>query len=255
MNQENGTGREVKTTITVFTIIEALQQLDGASVSELANHVGLAKSTIHNHVKTLTNKGYLVNSNGYYHLGLKFLDHGYQAQEHLQVTGVISPTLTHLADETGELAWVVVEEHGKAVNLTMSAGDQAVRTADRVGLRTHLHFHAAGKAILAHLPDERVNEIIEEYGLPAATENTITDRDTLFEELHVIQQRGYSFNDCEAVKGLRSVAAPIIADGKVIAAINVIGPSKRLQGEKFRKTIPEAVQGAANAIELKLTYS
>lgn len=255
MGQENGTGREVKTATTIFTIIESVQMLDGASVSELSDHVGLAKSTIHNHVKTLVKNGYLIESNGEYHLGLKFLDHAYHAKQRLRVTDAISPTIEKLAEETGELAWVVVEEHGLAINLNMAETEQAVRTADRTGLRTHLHFHAAGKAILAHLPAERVNEIFEERGLPAATERTITDQRRLEEELETIRERGYAVNDGEAVKGLRSVAAPIIVNGQVIAAITVIGPSKRLKGKKFHEKIPEAVQGAANAIELELTHS
>lgn len=255
MKNETGGGREVKTTRTVFGIIESIQQLDGASVPELADHVGLARSTVHNHVKTLVRNEYLVETNGEYHLGLKFLDHAYHAKGRLRVTSAISPTLEKLAENTEELAWIVVEEHGKAVNLEMAETSQSVRTTDRVGLRTHLHFHAAGKAILAHLPKEQVEEIIETHGLPAATENTITDRKTLEEELEEIREQGCAFNNCEAVEGLRSVAAPIIVNGDVIAAITVIGPSKRLRGKIFRESIPEAVQGAANAIELELTHS
>lgn len=255
MNGENETGREVKTATTAFTIIEYVQRLEGGSVSELAEHIGLAKSTVHNHVKTLVKNDYLIQCGGEYHLGLKFLDHAYHAEQRLQVTGAVSPTLEKLAEETGELAWVIVEEHGKAVNLKMAEGDQAVRTADRIGLRTHLHFHAAGKVILAYLPDDRVDRIVEKHGLPAATEKTITDVESLDEELEAIYERGYAFNDGEAVRGLRSVAAPVIIDGDVIAAVTVIGPAKRLHGKKFREAIPDAVLGAANAIELELTHS
>jgi DNA-binding IclR family transcriptional regulator len=255
MSKKKRPGRGVKTAETVFGVIESVQHLGGASVSEIADHMDLARSTVHNHVKTLAGMDYLIEAGGKYHLGLKFLDHGYHAAQRLPVSDIKSSTLDTLAQKTGEVAWIVVEEHGKAINLTMATGDSAVRTADRVGLRTHLHFHAAGKAILSGLSDDRVDEILSRHGLPAATENTITDRETLEEELEEIRDRGYALNDGEAVESLRSVASPVDLEGEALTAVSVMGPEQRLHGDRFYESIPEAVKGAANALELELKHS
>lgn len=258
-NTRDGTkeaNRGIKTSRTVFAIIESIQELDGATVPELAEHVGLARSTVHNHVKTLLNQGYLTEEDGEYSLGLKFLEYGYTAKSGLRMAELGEPALSDLADETDEIAWIVVEEHGEAVYISGAEGENALHTRlDHVGLRTSLHFTASGKAILAHLPRERVEEIIEESGLPSATNHTITDREELFEELDRIRERGIAFADGEAVEGVRSVAVPIKPNDEVLGSITVYGPKHRLTDDRFRETIPEKLLGAANAIELEYTYS
>jgi DNA-binding IclR family transcriptional regulator len=245
----------IKTTQTVFGIIECLQRNDGATLTEVTNETERAKSTIHSHLQTLKDMEYVVEEDGEYDLGLKFLDHGHHAKKQLPITEAIGSTLEQLAEETGEVAWVMVEEHGKAVCLEVASGDRAVRTLDRTGLRTPLNFHAAGKAILANLPSERLEAILDQHGLPASTPNTITDREELYEELEATKERGYALNDGEAVEGIRSVAAPVMHEDEVVAAVNVQGPTKRLTGSQFRETLPQAVLGAANAIELSYTYT
>lgn len=245
----------IKTAKTVFGIIECLQRNEGATLTEVTNETERAKSTIHSHLRTLEDMEYVVKKNGEYDLGLKFLDHGHYAKQQLAITDAIGSTLEQLAEETGEVAWVMVEEHGKAVCLEVASGDRAIHTLDRTGLRTPLNFHAAGKAILANLPSDCLEEILDRHGLPASTPKTITDREELYDELETIRERGYALNDGEAVEGIRSVAAPVMHEDEVVAAINVLGPAKRLTGSQFKETLPQAVLGAANAIELSYTYT
>lgn len=254
MTESSQSGQGIKTAETVFGVIESIQRLRGASVSEIADHMNLARSTIHNHVKTLVKMGYLTESGGEYQLGLKFLDHGYYASQRLRISDIEGSTLDTLAKKTGEVAWIIIEEHGKAINLSMATGESAVRTADRVGLRTHLHFHAAGKAIMSCMSDDRVEEILSNHGLPAATENTITDREALYRELEQIRNEGYALNDGEAVESLRSVASPVTIGGECLAAVSVMGPKQRLRGDRFYKSVPEDIKGAANALELELEH-
>lgn len=85
------------------------------------------------------------------------------------------------------MANLVVEEYGHGVFLYRSKGPEAVHMDTHAGKRLPMHTTAFGKAILAHFPEERVEEIIEANGLPAHTPKTITDRDTLFEELESIR--------------------------------------------------------------------
>ncbi|MFB6270828.1 MAG: IclR family transcriptional regulator, partial [Halobacterium sp.] len=135
-------------------------------------------------------------------------------------------------------------------------GDRAVHVDTYAGKRIYLHGAALGKAILAHLPEERVDAIVDRHGLPALTENTITDRDVLRDELADVRERGMAFDDEERLDGLRSVAAAVTSpDGDVLGAISIAGPTTRLQDERFREEIPEVVRSAVNVIDLNLTYS
>lgn len=255
MGQRTSRSRTVKTTKTVFRVVELLNQLEGATLPELNEQLDLAKSTIYEHLVTLQELGYVTQDSEGYRLTLRFLDHGIHVKNQWELSGFIGPALKQLAEETGEIAWVVVEEQGRSYILEVAEGDQAVHTVERIGRRAYLHENAAGKAILAFLAPERVDEIIEEHGLPQETAETITDREELEEEFEEIREHECAFMDSEAVRGLRGVAAPIIVRDRILGAISVAGPAKRLSGSRFRSELPDKVQAAANTIELEVAYT
>jgi DNA-binding IclR family transcriptional regulator len=238
-------GRMVKSARTAFEIIEYIHEQDGAELGELADRLDLAKSTIHGYLSTLESLEYLVNEGGRYHLSLKFFYHGTAACNSVPIAGLADETLRSLAEETSLVAWLVVEEHGRAVYLDRVVSDDAVRTYGRVSKRTHLHRPASGKAILAHLPDSRVRNIVDSYGLPGRTEHTITDEDALFEELAGIRQRGYAISEHEVALGVQSVAAPIHHRGEVLGAVSVSGMSNQVDDEYFQSELPDVVALAA----------
>lgn len=246
--------RRVKTSDTVFEIIEKLHELDGVSLAELATELDFAKSTIHDHLATLEAKEYVIRSGDKYSLSLKFLYHGMFAKNRLDISRVGQPVIEELAAQTDEVAWVVVEEHGKAVYLNKAMGERAVQTHAVIGGRGYLHHLASGKTILAHLPDERVDEIIDRHGLPELTPNTVTDRDELEAEFERIREEEIALNDKETVRGLRAAAAPVRRGDHLVGAITVSGPASRLTKERCYEEIKPLLLEAVNEIELKLQY-
>ncbi|SFR64295.1 IclR family transcriptional regulator [Halogeometricum limi] len=251
MAAQGAIGR-VKTTATVFEIVEALDELGDASLTELADHLGLAKSTAYDHLTTMVEHEYVVKDEKRYRLGLRFLKCGVNTKRNLQVSQLAQPVLNQLAEQTNEIAWLLVEEYGQGVYVNKAKGMFAVQAYGKMGTRVHLHNIAAGKAILAHLPEHRVREIIEQHGLPAQTENTITDPEELFEHLAEIRERGVAFQDCESMENFRAVASPVVADGRLHGSLVVSAPKNRMRAEKFREEVPDLVAGAANALELEL---
>jgi len=166
-----------------MNVLTALKELDGAGITELADHLGLAKSNVHNYLNTLHQEGYVRKDGTTYHVGLQLLELGAYARQKRPVYDVAKPELRGLAQETGERVNLLVEEHGMGIYLHNEAGSQAVKVDAYAGSRVHLHNTALGKAILAHLSEERVSEILDWHGMPRTTNNTITDRGELFEEL------------------------------------------------------------------------
>jgi len=241
---------------TTFSIIDALRELDGAGVSELANRLDMPTSTIHDHLRTLEDEEYLINDDGVYRVGARFLELGEQVRNRMKVYNVSRPEVDDLAEETGEHANMLIEEHGRGVFLYKARGADAVQLDTHAGMRVPLQTTAMGKAILAHRPREEAAAMIDRHGMPKVTEQTITDRETLFEELVEVRDRGVAFDDEERVAGMRCVAAPITDDDDhAIAAVSVSGPKSRMRGETFTETIPERVLRSANVIEVNLTYS
>lgn len=246
----------VKTAQTTFAILEELKQRNEATVTELTDAFDLSKSSIHNYLSTLEQEGYVVKEDNTYRVGLRLLDLGGHALHTERIYDIAKDEVTALAEETGELANLLVEEHGRGTYLYRAHGDDAVKTDSYIGQRVYLHNTALGNAILAHLPRDRVTEIIDRHGLPATTENTITDRDELFARLDRVREEKVAFDDEARVKGLRCVAVPIVNNNDTVeGAISVSGPTSRFQGQRFREDLPATLKSVANVIELNITYT
>jgi DNA-binding IclR family transcriptional regulator len=246
----------VKTTQTALVILEHLRENNGMGITELASESGLAKSTVHRHLSTLCDEGYVVKEGDTYHIGLRFLNFGENAKNRKEEYSMAEEKVEELAEETEERVQFIVEEHGYSVYVHRALGRHAVRTDPGIGKRIPLHSVAAGKSILAHMSEEDVWQIIEDRGLPKITKNTITDSETLFEELEMIREQGYSVNDQENLDGLKAIGAPILgADGQVIGALSVSGPTHRMKGEYFESELPDLLLGVVNELELNIAYS
>lgn len=248
--------RQVKSVETSLRIIDILMEEEGARVIELASELGLNKGTVHTHLSTLRENEYVIKEGDTYRLTLKFLDLGEFVRDRIEYYDVVREEVESLAAESGEVAQFATEEHGKAVYIYKAIGDEGVQTASRTGMREYLHCLSLGKAILSVLPRERVDEIIDRHGLPQITENTITDRDELMDELDEIREQGYSTDRGEKIQGLRCVGAPVVSnDGTVIGAISITGPRSRIKGDRWHEELPNMVTRAANVIEINSQFS
>lgn len=237
-------------------IINSLQKLDEAGVTEIADHLGMKKATVHHHLRTLENNELIVQSqNSKYQLGIRFLEYGEYAKQKLPIYEMSIPEVDKLAEKTGELGNLLVEEHGRGIYLHRARGEQAITLDTGTGTRVYLHHTALGKAVLAHLPTPRVEEILDRHGLPQTSENTITDRDALFDELRTIRAQGYAVDNGERVEEVRAVAAPVMKKTEVLGAVSVAGPTSRFEREEFTEELPPLVKEAADVISVNLTYS
>lgn len=242
-----------KVTETVFEIIEAVDELDEPTVTELSDHLDRAASTVHNHLGALQRLGYVVKDDGTYRLSLQFFNMGMSIRNELTRIPMIQSAVDDLARETGEASWAASLENDWVYFICNARGENAIQAYGHLGARRRPHANASGKAILAHLPEETVTEIVDRTGLPAYTENTISSRSELFEELESIRQQGFALNRGERLDGGRAVACPILQDGRPLGSIGVSGPAHRFRDDRFTETLPDAVQGAENIIELELS--
>lgn len=241
-------GRRLQTTDTSLAIVDLLKQLDGATMPEIADRLGLANSTVHGHLKTLEANRLVVKESNEYHLGLRFLSYGNSARRRKPEYQFAQEHVDRLASATSEGANFCVEEHGQIIELdAASVADDPVYF---VGRSSDMHNTAVGKAILAEMSDEEVREVVDCWGLSAYTDNTITDEGALFEALERIRETGLSFNREELLDGLSSVAAVVKRpDGSVLGALSVGGPTYRVGGEKLEQEFPELLRERKRAFE------
>lgn len=246
--------RTVKTADTLFDIIERLQERDNGRVTEIANDLQLAKSTVYDHLATLETKGYVVKEGERYRLALRFLDHGTYVRDTYQLGDSVRDPLSRLAADTGEAAWFLVEEKRRAVYLYRVLGDRALTIHGRIGKAAPLHAHAGGKAIFAQFSDERFEDIVDQRGLREFTDKTITDVDSLVEELTRIREQEYASEREELTEGIASIAAPVFRDGMIYGSVCISGPSNRVIGTWSDSSPVGRVLAAAEEISVRMTH-
>ncbi|ELZ30553.1 ArcR family transcription regulator [Halosimplex carlsbadense 2-9-1] len=254
-----GSPRTLSTVSTAMEAVKAIEATDGTGVTELADRLDISKSSAHAYLATLEQSGFLVNRDGRYELSLMFFVLGEYARNRSLLDEMIIRKLDELAAETAHYTHLVTEENGRGINLYKGKGEAAVgddyQRAKRQQ-RDYLHITASGKAILAFLPQHRVEAIVDRHGLPRRTANTITDREELFDHLATVRERGYAVNDEEEIEGLRAVGAPIRdRDGDVLGSISISGPTSLVDGDTFYEALPERVMETANIIEVNRNMS
>lgn len=244
----------VRTTEKSFRVVEQMQQHDGSRIYELEEELDMTKGAIHNHLSTLREQGFVNKEGDEYRLSLQFLTLGGQVRSDYPIYELGRQKIDQLANDTGMLTNLATEENGQGVYLYQSKGEYAVSLDTYVGYRIHLHYTGIGKAILAYLPRERVEEIIDSWGLPRATENTITEPSALFDELETIREQGYALDQEERTEGLACIAAPVLLDDEVLGAISISAPTRRLGTGRFDDEIIGEVESTANELALDIKY-
>ncbi|QFU84820.1 IclR family transcriptional regulator [Natronorubrum aibiense] len=240
------------TTDTSLTVIETIQELDGATPAELAATTELSKSTVYKHLYTLSQHGYVISDGNEYRLGTRFYHIGMYVRNRSKVYELAGKYVIELAEQSNEESDFGIEENGRIVTLFDSVGSSA-KPSSRLNNYEYMHTTAIGKAILARLPESRVNEIVDRWGLPELTEETITSRSELKAELDRIRERGYAINDQESIPGKR--VAGVIAkdpDGNIIGGFTISGPAYRIEDTDLHQEFPDILQRVVPDFEREL---
>lgn len=245
----------VQTTETTFDIVDVLLERDRCTIDELTDELDMTESTAYRHLSTLENRGYVIRENNQYELSLKFLTVGGYLRRQVPAYSVIKDEVDELAEETGERSQFIVREGDERVYLYTESGSRRVETGAYTGRRGPIYASAAGKAILAHLPDRRREAVFEDIDFTQVGPNTITDPSELDEELAAIRERGYALNFEESTKGVHAIGTVVQANGEIIGALSVSGPATRLQDDQLRSELPGVVRAASNELELHIEHA
>jgi DNA-binding IclR family transcriptional regulator len=137
-------------------VLEEVIDRDGARISELAAEMDMTKGSIHNHLSTLREERYVTKDEvtDVYEPSLKFLTIGGKIRGEYDIYDHGREKIDALADETGHLANLMVEENGLGIYLYQSRGENAINLDTYTGHQIRMHNIAIGKAMLASLPRE-----------------------------------------------------------------------------------------------------
>lgn len=247
--------KTVEATANSFEILEALvAATEPLGVTELADSVGLSKGVVYNHLGTLSELGYVQKSDGKYRPSLQLLALGSRTRNRDGTYRAARNHVDNLAQTTGEVTTLFIEEDGFGICTYMAADTDSWSPDYVCGDRVPLHVTAPGKAILATLGPERVDEIIADHGLSPVTAHSISDRQTLHTELQRVRDDGFAFSREEQFDGIVGVATSFGLDERgPAAAIGVCGPQDRLSGRYLKEDITGQVISTAKSIQVNLT--
>jgi IclR family KDG regulon transcriptional repressor len=225
------------------------------SLRDLAEATQLNKNTVFRVLHTLTEHGYLVKRRHDYEIGVKLVQLSNGHFRHKGLVEVCGPFLQGLRDEFRESVNLGVLEGGQIRYVDVRESPYRFRLAERVGGSDHLHCTALGKAWLAHLPSERVRQLLKQQGMPKQTERTIVTLGAMKTELERVRSRGFAEDDEESMAGAYCVGAPVLdSGGAPVGAISISGPTTRFERGLAGNAIAQ-LQAAIAKIRTEMGYT
>jgi DNA-binding IclR family transcriptional regulator len=204
------------------------------SLAEISLRLDMPKSTTHAILRSLVAEGLIEKVGGEaYALGTAILALSQSVRVNVEIRDRAAPHVRALADLAGESVYLTLREGDRILYIYAVESSRRLIARTAVGDRMPMHCTGVGKAILGHLPEAEVRGILDRVGMPRVTPNTITDLDVLLEELRVIHERGYSYDNSENEIGNYCVGAPIFgAQGQVIGGCSIAGTDPEIIGSR-----------------------
>ncbi len=213
------------------------EQPDGrATLTDLAQQLGLASSTAHRLLTTLEQERYVRfdPDERLWSVGVQAFVTGCSFKGTRSLAALARSHMRRLMEASGETVNLAVEDDGQAMYLGQVECRQMMRAFARPGLRVPLHCSAVGKAILSGMSDRSRARILHSRGMPRLTVKTITTPAALRADLQRALALGYAIDDEEHAVGLRCIAAAIRDEaGEVIGAISASGPMARIVDDRI----------------------
>ncbi len=230
------------------------------SLSELAKQSDLSIGAIQRLTYTLENIGLLERDprTKRFRTGPRMISLALAIARNLELTKVAHPFMQALSDEIGEVVGLGALEGDSIILVDIIHTQQPRQLLNinrNIGAEIPPHATATGKAILAFLPDSRVEEILSSRGLPKFTTNTINSIKSFQKELEQVRSQGFSTAFDENVYGLTTIGAPVRnSDGDVNAAMIIMIPSMKISRGKFISAYKKKVIQTADQISLAMGH-
>ncbi|MEK5232239.1 IclR family transcriptional regulator [Lysinibacillus sp. FSL K6-0232] len=218
-------------------------------VRELAKEMNISHSIVYRILATFEQHGFLIQNpeTKKYELGLRFLEYGQMVKDKLNLSDFVLPIMRNVADTVKESVFLTWLDGADGVTVEIAESSQTIKFSVSIGTRTPLYIGASCKTIMAFLPEEKQQEIMD-HGMKKLTPDTITDPAAMLADLEKIQQQGWCFTTGEYAHSVFGLGVPLFNSKKeVIASLTIAGPIYRKPTEdKLPEMINVLQYGAMN---------
>lgn len=223
---EEGVAGPLGSVDNALRLISYVLERNEVRLSDVACHLGISKSTAHRLLSTLASRGFVTQTRSRTYLRGRVLANREQAVVGHKVQALVRERLERLCGDVGETCSYVVLE-GNGIRFIDQVMGPAPAVMAKLGILLPAHTNSGGKALLAQLSDEAVEDLYPR-GLPKSAGRGPRSVPQLRRELATIRRRGYGVNVDEAARGVTAVGRHLrVPHGEVLGAMIIASPSMR----------------------------
>ncbi|MFH5228272.1 IclR family transcriptional regulator [Antrihabitans spumae] len=248
-------GAAVQSVDRALLVLEILAAQGSAGITEIADELGVHKSTVSRLVGVLEKRGFVeqLSDRGKYRLGFTVVRLAGATVAGQDLSKASQARCDALAEEVGETVNLAILEGDRAINIVEAAGAAGVSLRTWVGQASPAHATSSGKMLISELTSqelrERLGARLEKY-----TDNTITTYSALERNLAQAREQGWIVAVAELETGLHALAAPVRDHtSKIVGALTISGPAYRMPADRFDDLAARAVDVGAE-ISARLGY-
>jgi IclR family pca regulon transcriptional regulator len=229
-------------------------------IADIADELGMSRSTTHRYVITLVALGYLEQgASRKYRLGLRVTDLGMSALNSTGLREHSHPYLEELRQRTSYTVNLSVLDGPEILYVdrarSFRRGQSKIDLGLHPGSRLPAYCTSMGKLLLAYLPEPEQRDLFSEMKLTKRAPNTITSKRALREELDEVAGAGFAVNDEELAAELHSISAPVRNESReVVAAVNMAAHSSMISLEELVDALGPHLVSTADRISARLGF-
>ena len=207
------------------------------------------KATLYRLLQTLTHQGMLRfdPDRQTYAMGVRLVRLAHAAWAQSSLAPLARRYLDELAQETGETIHLAQMDMGQVLYVDKRNATRPVEMFSQAGKVGPAYCTGVGKAMLAFMPDEAVEQALARQSFHRFTPHTLDTPERLKAELAAIRARGHAFDREEHEPGIICCAVPILTrTGRVIGAISVTSTTARTSLDALEAWAGQIKTTAAN---------
>jgi IclR family acetate operon transcriptional repressor len=234
----------------LVAVIESFLANPQQTLSEVSAACGMDPSTATRYLRQLVEHGWLERDDRRrtYTLGVRLIEIGQAARMTRPLRRIVLPHMRQLLARFDETINLAVHQRDEVVIIEALESGRSIRRGATIGDHDGWFDSSLGKAILAHLPEQQVLDLLTARPQRQRTPHTLVDRDAILADLAKVRERGYALDDEEAEIGLKCLGVPIRDHhGRYSYALSISGPTARM--DQRLQEITAALRAAADAAE------
>ncbi len=237
----------IKSLDRAMEVFEYLSEAQGKTLTTLSEEMRQSPATVYRILVTLEGRGLVEfdHDEQVWHIGPRAFVIGSRFLRRTSLVDRARPVMRKLMEATGETANLGVEKEGSVLFLSQVETHASIRAFFPPGTLSPMHASGIGKALLAHMDEDRLDRLLATVELQAFTDRSITDPEALKEDLAVIRAQGFSVDDEEKNSGMRCIAAPVFdINREAVAGISVSGPTSRVSKAEIDRLSRPVIEAA-----------